>query len=52
LAPQAVGRFDWNNDLTDLILDINDTVTKAADEKSRAVILRRLRRALTAEESG
>jgi metallo-beta-lactamase family protein len=52
LAPQSVGRLDWNNDLTKLVLDINDAVAKAADEKSRAVILRRLRRALTANEPG
>jgi metallo-beta-lactamase family protein len=52
LAPQSVGSFDWNNDLAELILHINDRVAKAADEKSRAVILRRLRRALTAEEPG
>jgi metallo-beta-lactamase family protein len=49
LDPQSVGRFDWNNDLTRLVLDINETVSNAADAKSRAVILRRLRRALTAE---
>jgi hypothetical protein len=36
--------------LTALILDINEKVAEAADEKSRAVILRRLRRALNPAE--
>ena len=46
IEPQATAQLDWNNDLTKLILDINDIVEKAGDEKSRNVILRRLRRAL------
>jgi metallo-beta-lactamase family protein len=50
LSPAAVGHLDWHNDLTKLILDINDEVAKAPDEKSRAVILRRLRRALVGAE--
>jgi metallo-beta-lactamase family protein len=50
LPPAAVGHLDWHNDLTKLILDINDEVAKAPDEKSRAVILRRLRRALVGAE--
>jgi hypothetical protein len=33
--------------MADLLLDIKQTVDKAGDEKSRAVILRRLRRALS-----
>jgi metallo-beta-lactamase family protein len=50
LPPAAVGHVDWHNDLTKLILDINEEVAKAADEKARGVILRRLRRALEAAE--
>jgi metallo-beta-lactamase family protein len=50
LPPSAVGHVDWNNDLTKLILDINDEMAKAADEKARSVILRRLRRALEGAE--
>lgn len=46
IEPQATAQLDWNNDLTKLILDINDVVEKAGDEKSRNVIIRRLRRAL------
>ena len=47
IDPTMVARFDSHNDMADLLLDIKDTVDKAGDEKSRAVILRRLRRALT-----
>ena len=47
IDPTMVARFDSHNDMADLILDIKDTVSKAGDEKARAVILRRLRRALS-----
>ncbi|MEY4984384.1 MAG: hypothetical protein RIR62_2650 [Pseudomonadota bacterium] len=46
LGPEQVARLDWHNDVTRLILDINQTLRDAADEKSRAVLIRRLRRAL------
>ncbi len=46
IDPLQVAKPDWHNDLTKLVLDLNEEVKKAADEKSRAVILRRLRRAL------
>lgn len=49
LAPERTGRLDWHNDLSRLILDIGDTVDKAADERARAVVIRRLRRALEGE---
>jgi metallo-beta-lactamase family protein len=47
IDPTMVARFDSHNDMADLLLDIKQTVDKAGDEKSRAVILRRLRRALS-----
>lgn len=47
IDPTLVARFDSHNDMADLILDIKEVVEKAGDEKSRAVILRRLRRALS-----
>ena len=50
LPPSAVGHIDWHNDLTKLVLDINNEMAKAADEKARSVILRRLRRALEGAE--
>ncbi|MBS7707669.1 MBL fold metallo-hydrolase [Chelatococcus asaccharovorans] len=49
MAPHSAGRPDWHNDLSRLILDINDTVAGAADERARGVVLRRLRRALEAD---
>jgi metallo-beta-lactamase family protein len=47
IDPTLVARFDSHNDMADLMLDIKDVVSKAGDEKARAVVLRRLRRALS-----
>jgi metallo-beta-lactamase family protein len=41
-----VAQLDWHNEASRLILDINDALAGIADEKARAVIIRRLRRAL------
>lgn len=49
LAPEAVVSLDWHNDMTRLILDINDRIDAAADDRARGVIIRRLRRALEEE---
>jgi metallo-beta-lactamase family protein len=49
LQPESPGHIDWHNDLTRLILDIDQTIRHQSDEKSRAKILRRLRRALENE---
>jgi metallo-beta-lactamase family protein len=46
LAPQAVTHLDWHNDMSKLILDINDRIDSAPDDRARGVVLRRLRRAL------
>ncbi|HZD88971.1 MAG TPA: MBL fold metallo-hydrolase, partial [Pseudolabrys sp.] len=46
LAPEAVVNLDWHNDMSELILDINDVVEAAADDRARGAIIRRLRRAL------
>jgi len=46
LSPDKMARPDWHNELAELILDINDKVGKAGDEKARAVVIRRLKRAL------
>ena len=51
IDPILVARMDWHNDLADLVLDINQEVAKAPDERARGVILRRLRRALIGEGS-
>ena len=46
LAPEAVVALDWHNDMSKLILDINERIEAAADDRARGVIIRRLRRAL------
>jgi metallo-beta-lactamase family protein len=46
LAPEAVVNLDWHNDMSKLILDINDAIEAAADDRARGVIVRRLRRVL------
>lgn len=50
IDPLMVARLDSHNDLANLVLDIRETLDKAGDEKSKNVILRRLRRALRNEK--
>ena len=50
LAPEAVVNLDWHNDMPKLVLDINDAIEAAADDRARGIIIRRLRRALDANE--
>lgn len=50
LEPAAVVNLDWHNEMSKLILDINDAVEAAADDRARGVVIRRLRRALEAKE--
>ena len=46
LDPQAAGHRDWNNDYQTLIQDLQAELHKAADDKRRREIVRRIRRAL------
>jgi metallo-beta-lactamase family protein len=46
IDPAAVAKLDWNNDLQSLLLDIGEEMKNAADPKAKAVILRRLKKAL------
>ncbi|HEY5795912.1 MAG TPA: MBL fold metallo-hydrolase [Bosea sp. (in: a-proteobacteria)] len=46
IAADAAGRLDWHHELSELVLDIDDAVGQAADERARKQIIRRLRRAL------
>ena len=39
LAPEAVVALDWHNDMSKLILDINDQIEAAADDRARGVII-------------
>ncbi len=50
LAPDRVGKLDWHNDFSKLLLDLHDAVDRAADERARGVLLRKLRRALEERE--
>ncbi|WP_372425857.1 MBL fold metallo-hydrolase RNA specificity domain-containing protein [Salinarimonas chemoclinalis] len=50
LPRERLGRLDWHNDLARLTLDISAAMEARADERSRAALVRRLRRAL--EEDG
>lgn len=51
LQPEIVGRPDWHNDLSRFWLDLGEELEKAADDKTRRIILRRIRRALDDERS-
>lgn len=46
IDPASVAKLDWNNDLQSLILDIGEEMKGAADGKSKAALVRKLRRAL------
>jgi metallo-beta-lactamase family protein len=46
LKPENIARLDWHNDLSKLLLDVNEAVGAAADERGRAAVIRRMRRAL------
>lgn len=50
LAPEAVIALDWHNDMSKLILGINERIEAAADDRARGVIIRRLRRALDSQD--
>jgi metallo-beta-lactamase family protein len=49
IDPSLVARPDWNNELTSLHLEIEQEISKAADAKSKAILIRRLKRALAGE---
>jgi metallo-beta-lactamase family protein len=49
LPPDAVVALDWHNDMSRLVLDINDRIEAAADDRARRIIIRRLQRALDAD---
>ncbi|TPN30614.1 MBL fold metallo-hydrolase [Mesorhizobium sp. B1-1-6] len=51
LRSEKIARLDWHNDLSKLLLDVNEAVSAAADERSRAAVIRRMRRALDTGDS-
>jgi metallo-beta-lactamase family protein len=50
LDPEVVGRPDWHNKFAQISLDIRSALDQAADDRSRNIVLRRLRRALEVSE--
>ncbi|MEQ1406952.1 MBL fold metallo-hydrolase [Neorhizobium sp. Rsf11] len=50
LGALQVGRKDWHNDFQSLVLDLQERLDEAADEKARGIILRKVRRALDATD--
>lgn len=46
LSNTQLGYHDWHNDFSKLLLDMRDALDKKADDKSRATLIRSLRRAL------
>jgi metallo-beta-lactamase family protein len=50
IDPAQVARPDWNNDLAGLHLDIDQEINRASDAKSKAVLIRRLKRALAGDQ--
>lgn len=46
IDPFRVGHLDWHNEFQSLVLDLQDELAKAADDKTRRVVIRKLRRAL------
>ncbi|MCC5972210.1 MAG: MBL fold metallo-hydrolase [Pararhodobacter sp.] len=52
LKPDQVANLDWHNDVSKLILDINDSLRSIADDRARAVLIRKLRRTLMDHAGG
>jgi metallo-beta-lactamase family protein len=50
IDPAAVAGPDWYNETQSLLLDLQDTLRKAATDKERGVILRKVKRALAGPE--
>jgi metallo-beta-lactamase family protein len=50
IKPVVPGKPDWNNDYQRFVLDLSDRLKSVADERGRAVVLRRLRRALDPDD--
>jgi metallo-beta-lactamase family protein len=46
LDPGHAGRRDWHNDYQSLLVELQDALGAAADDRARGVVLRKVRRAL------
>jgi metallo-beta-lactamase family protein len=52
IDPSRSGRRDWHNDYQSLLLDLQDALSTADDDRARGVVLRRIRRALAEDRAG
>lgn len=52
LEADIPGSKDWNNDFTQLIFDLKQAIHHEQDEKARAKLIRKIRQALTLQDSG
>ncbi|MFM2278731.1 MAG: hypothetical protein RLZZ444_962, partial [Pseudomonadota bacterium] len=46
LDPEQPGHRDWHNDYQNLLLDLQDQLKRAADDKAKAAVIRKIRKAL------
>ncbi|MCE1236200.1 MAG: MBL fold metallo-hydrolase [Hyphomicrobiales bacterium] len=46
IDPMRSGRPDWHNDWQSLLIDLEGELAKAADDRARGVVIRKIRRAL------
>ncbi len=46
LSPDVINRADWHNELAQFTLDLREQFERAADDRSRRILIRRLREAL------
>ena len=51
IDPGYVAKLDWHNDAQSIVLDLHDTLAKAATDKDRAVILRRIKQAIATTDT-
>ncbi|WP_370196698.1 MBL fold metallo-hydrolase [Aurantimonas sp.] len=47
IDPDQPGHLDWHNEVSRLLLDINERLENAAGDKARGVMIRKLRRAMS-----
>lgn len=50
LPPRQIGRLDWHNDVSRLLLNISEGLRDSPDEKTRNVLIRRLQRVLDTQQ--
>ena len=51
IEQSAVAQLDWHNDAQSVVLDLHDALKKAATDKDRGVILRRIKQAIISPDT-